>query len=275
MAEANSSPPEKPASAEEPDEPPVIEPLTRGGYKRLPAAEQQIAGAATLETAALVERAQQRDETALGYLSAEALVYFIRRADRNDDRKTRDALFRELFERCTPFFRGKFRGFSREVREDIQGDVMNKVVEDLLAPDDRGDFMQVRFWSYLDRRRIDACRVAFRHADDTESLDAGYSSEGESEGRTKLETLSDSTLSPEELAILSDALEKLPSRLRHVYLLRHYVGMKIGSDDPADDAQGELTLAGQFGRSGRTIRNWLKEADRLLAGFQEKHDDGK
>lgn len=51
--------------------------------------------------------------------------------------------------------------------------------------------------------------------------------------------------------------------------------MKIGSDDPADDAAGEVTLAAHFGCSGRTIRNWLKEAAALLAGFREKKDDAK
>jgi hypothetical protein len=85
-------------------------------------------------------------------MSAEALVYFIRQADAEGERGTRDALFRELLERCTPFFRGKFRGFTKEEREDLQGEVMKKVVEDLFAPDNSGDFMQVRFWSYLGRR---------------------------------------------------------------------------------------------------------------------------
>ena len=73
----------------------------------------------------------------------------------------------------------------------------------------------------------------------------------------------------------SEAVKQLPPELRHVFLLRHYVGMKIGPDSLADDDGGELTIAAQFGRTGRTIRNWLHEASRLLAEFQEKHDDGK
>ena len=65
---------------------------------------------------------------------------------------------------------------------------------------------------------------------------------------------------------------KLPPRLRQVFLLRHYVGMKIGADNPADDPEGEVTIARRYGRSGRTIRNWLKEADALLAGFRENEN---
>ena len=254
------------------DEPLFLEPLTRGNYKRLPAVERQIANALTLESKALVKRARQRDETASDFLSAEALVYFIRRSTRSGDTETRDDLFRELLERCQPYFRGRFRGFSQEDRKDLQNEVMKRVVEDSFAQDDRGDFMQVRFWTYLENKSIDACRMAVRQTDDTESLETGYSDDGESEGRSRLETEADPALSPEERAMISEGLDELPPRLQQVFLLRHYVGMKIGSDDPREATGDELTIAAHFGRSGRTIRNWLKEANKLLAKFREKHD---
>lgn len=111
----------------------AIEPLTRGAYKRLPATEHQIAEAIVLGAPALVKRAQQREEGAPEFLSAEALVYFIRRADRAGDTKTRDELFRELFERCIPYFRGWFGGFDQNDREDLQGEVTKRIIEDLLA----------------------------------------------------------------------------------------------------------------------------------------------
>ena len=68
--------------------------------------------------------------------------------------------------------------------------------------------------------------------------------------------------------MISEGLAQLPPRLRRVFVLRHYFRMKIGADNPADDTGDELTIAAQFSCSGRTIRNWLKEADRLLAGFR-------
>jgi len=252
----------------------VIEPLTRSGCKRQPMALKHIESAIALNPAALIERARQRDEDAAGYMSAEALVYFIRRADRNGDRQTRDALIRELLqERCTPFFRGQFRGFDQHTREDLQGDVLCKVVEDLLAKDDSSDFMQDRFWLYLKRRAIDACRKMLRQSEDTESLDAGYAADDKPETPSKLERIADEQLTPEELAVLSQALHTLPPRLRHVYLLRHYVGMQIGSDNPANEDGGEVTLARHLNCTGRTIRNWLREADGLLVGFREREDD--
>jgi len=247
-----------------------ITPLTRRGYKRLPETERQIAKAAALDAKALLTCAQQRDEAEPEYLAAETLVHFIRRADRNNDVKLRDDLFRELFERCKPFFRGQFRGFGKETREDLQQDVLKKVVEALLARDDRADFMEVRFWWYLKRRTIDACKSALAYTDDMESLDTGYLGQGESEGRTKLESQADKRLSPEELTMVSEGLAKLPLKLRQVFVLRHVVGMAIGADDPVDDPPDDLTLAQHFGCSGRTIRSWLKKADDLLAGLGEK-----
>jgi hypothetical protein len=269
MAKTETSPP-KEAPAEAADEPPSVSPLTRRGYKRTAAARQQIADALGLTAAELIERAQQRDEAATDHLSAEALVYFIRRADGAGDRKTRYVLIRELLERCNVFFRGQFRGCGREEREDLQSTVITALVEDLLDPGDRGDFMQARFWLYLKRKTISACETAFRHSGDTESLDTPFSGDAEAEGQTKLDALADKRLSPEEVTMLSEALATLPPRLRQVFLLRHYVGMNVGADNPADDPPDEVTLARQFDCSGRTIRNWLKEAEALLARFREK-----
>ena len=77
------------------DEPPFVEPLGRG-YKRLPEVERQIADALNLEPEALLRRARERDESVVDRLAPEALVYFIRRAIRNEEVGIRDDLFREL-----------------------------------------------------------------------------------------------------------------------------------------------------------------------------------
>ena len=248
----------------------VIEPLTRNGYKRLVEVERQIGEAAALDGPALAQQARQKDEAAPDFLSPEALVYFIRRAIVNDEVRIRDDLFRELLQRCNLHFRGKFRGFSRDDREDLQGEVRRMVIEDLFAEDDRGDFIQVRFWKYLERKCIDACVATSRQTENIVSLDTGYSGDSISEEFIKLDQEVDRQVLPEEFAMIMEGLEQLPPRLRHVFLLRHYVGMKIGPDN-LDKSEGkELTIAEQFGRTGRTIRNWSKEADRLLAEFQAK-----
>ena len=268
------------------DEPPVVEPLTRNGYKRLAEVERQIGEALSLGGRELVGRARRREEGGGDFLSAEALVYFIRRAIGSGDERIRNDLFRELLERCNPHFRGKFKGFGPEDRQDLQGDVQLSMVEDLFAEDDRSDFMQVRFWKYLERKCTDARRARFgrkkkterkgEDADrDKENLDnreTEWTREGVVEGLGTLKEEVDRRLSLEELAMIAQALGRLPPQLRQVFLLRHYFLVKIGSDDLASAGGAQPTVAQQFGCTGRTVRNWLKEADRLLAEFREKHD---
>ena len=247
-----------PASPTQLDEPSLVEPLTRQDCNRLRATERQIADAASLTSNALLKRAQQQDKGALEFLSAEAIVYFIRRANRDGNTRNRDDLFRELFERCKPYFRGQFRGFDEQEREDRQFQVMQTIVEDLLAKDDRSDYMQVRFWKYLDHKCIDVCRKATRFNDNMKRLAANYSGDA-----TKRRILS-----LDEFAMISKALAKLPPRLLEVFLLRHYFGLQIETNCRNDDGKDELTIAAHFGVTGRTVRNWLKEADHLLAGFR-------
>lgn len=128
--------------------------------------------------------------------------------------------------------------------------------------------MQVRFWRYLKYRKIDACRKAVHYNEHNESLDSGYFGDGVSEGQTRLETEPDPVLSPEEFAMISQGLKKLPPHLRRAFVLRHRFGFKTEADNPVGDDEKELTIAAQLGVSGRTIRNWLKEVDRLLDGFR-------
>jgi DNA-directed RNA polymerase specialized sigma24 family protein len=271
MPKKGPSSPPKPPTAEAGELTSPVRPLTRRGYQRLPKIERQIAEAGALDAIALLAHAQQRDEAEPGYLAPESIVHFIRRADRDGNQKLRDELFRELFERCKPFFRGQFRTFDKATREDLQQEVSKKVVESILARDDRADFLEVRFWSYMTKRAIDACRSMFAQSDDTESLDTGYLGDGESEGRTKLESQADGRMSPEEVAMVSVGWAKLPLKLRRVFVLRHVVGMAIGGDDVGADRPGDSpTLAQHFGCSGRTISSWLRKADDLLAGLGEK-----
>lgn len=274
MAKKDASPPTQ--SLLEAEASPLVRPLTRRDYVRTEATQRQIADSLGLDPEGLIVRAQQRDKDAPDYLSAEALVYFIRRADSGADGKTRDALIRELLERCTVFFRGQLRGCKNEEdRRDLQSAVITNLIEDLLAPDDRGDFMQVRFWRYLKRRTISVWNKFTRNAGKTESLDVPAIDEDGAEGGTKQDLLTDDGLTLEQLTTISGALAKLPPNVRRAFILRHAFGVKIGADNLTDDPPNEVTLARHFGCSGRTIRNWLKEAETRLSGFREKYHDDK
>ncbi|MGQ4878872.1 hypothetical protein ACOJCM_09925 [Billgrantia sp. LNSP4103-1] len=266
MPETNPTPHE---AVQRQAKPPSAQPLRRRGYERLPETQRQIEQVEQLDTAKLIERASP-PESDPGALTAEALVYFIRRANQAGDSKTRDALFRSLLERCTIFFRSQFRGATKEQREDLMGDVLAELVEDILSSEQDLGFMEARFWRYLKMRCIDAYRKSTGHSSKVESLDTSLSGDGENKGQTKLDQQEDKQLNPEEMTLLTQGLGVLPHDLRQLFLLRHAVGMKIGADNPSDDPPHEATLARHFKCTGRTIRNRLKEADRLLASFREK-----
>jgi len=80
----------------------------------------------------------------------------------NGEEQIRDGLIPEFLERCNPHFPGTSREFSWEDREALQGEMPTMIVEDLLASDDLSDLMRVGFWSYLQKRSIDACRASGR-----------------------------------------------------------------------------------------------------------------
>jgi DNA-directed RNA polymerase specialized sigma24 family protein len=266
MTEGSFLPASEFEEVETDDEPQLEDPLPRRRYHPTTAVLRQIEEASTLDITALVARAQLRNKHGPEYMSEEAIVYFIRKALTKGDRSALNGLCRELLERCTPYFRGKFFDFSPEEQEDAQGDVMKRVLEDLFAQGRNAEFMQARFWFYLRRRTVEVFRLACRGRRGCESLDVSCSED--SDGPSRLDMLTDSRLTPEQWATISDGLAILPSPLREVFFLRHYVRMKIDSDDP-----NELTLAKHFGRTGRTIQNWMDQANVRLAGFKEKQND--
>ena len=113
---------------------------------------------------------------------------------------------------------------------------------------------------------------ADRDREDSDTPEPRWTREGVVEGLSTLEEEVDRRLSPEDLARIAQALSRLPQQLRVVFLLRYYFLVKIGSDVLAKADGGEATIAEQFGCTGRTVRNWLKEADSLLAEFRENQD---
>lgn len=242
---------------------PAIEPLTRGNYKRLPAIELLIREIIVLESTGLIARARQQNKTSPEFLPPEVLVYFFRRAHKLGDKSVRDSLLSELANRCAQHLQGKMAGFSPALQDDMRQEVINKVIEDLLNPDDRSDFAQVCFWRYFKYKYLDVCD---RHNKDrnVESLDAGWDSDREEQSETKLYKLPDHRLSPEQYVFLKNALESLPSDLRKLFFLAHYLKIQVESKNP-----NEITLSKHFGVTGRTIRTRLGKAKEYLTRYLE------
>lgn len=244
----------------------AVEPLTRHGidgapYRRTAEVERQIAAALPLDPPRLLERARIADPSDPGYLREEALVYFIRAARRADDRATLDALFAVLVARCARLLTRRLGSLGPRLFEDACADCAAEVAERILDLDhDRGDFFQVRFWVALERLAI---TVFQRHADRqrAEDFTMPLDDDGDDDRDTRLAAgdLPDIALSSDQRAEYRDALAAIPEPARTAFVLRHYHGWPVEDHDPSVP-----TISRYFGKTGRTIRNYLRHADEAL-----------
>lgn len=250
------------------DEEGQVPPLTRNGYRRLPTTERQIHRVLGLDGPALLARARITDSGSPDHLGPEALVFLIRRANQQRKDTLVSSLFGELIKRCAPVFRSKFRGFSEDRRADLQQQVLAQIAREILAQDDRGDFAQRRFWTYLDRRATNAGVADRRKDPPMERLDAPLNPD-DPQGDAQVDLLEDLALSPEGLLQLREGLAQLPPTLREVYILRHVYGHDIGKERREDEDPAKPSLAVHFDVSSKTIQNWLKRAEAALEPYRK------
>jgi DNA-directed RNA polymerase specialized sigma24 family protein len=243
------------------------EPLTRRGYKRRRPVEQRIIGALSLEGDSFLELVEQRDETSSDYFPPEALIYFIRRANRVGNKRLVNTMMQELYVRCRPLVLGRVRSFVKETRKEIIQEVLTKIASDLLDPGDVADFAEVSFWLYLKRLTIDVVRQRVSELNSPEvSVDGRLSDDDE---RSELiANIPASSLSLDQIVQLNEGLALLPPKQRQAFIMRHAYDMKIESKNP-----DEMTLSRHFGVTEKTIRNWLDEAERLLTPFREDRNE--
>ena len=239
----------------------MLKPLTRNAeYRRLPETIRQIEAAIDLSSHDLVARARIDIADDPAYLSPEALVYFVRSALAENDGTTVADLMEALIDRSLASVAAGLKGFDGEERRDIVQTVLCRLTELLLADDDRSDFAQVRFWTVLKRLRLSACAEQRSFVARFDQLDE--------ESDAAMVRAPDSQLSPEEFAQLAEGLRALDPHLRRVFVMRHYQGWKIGPEPPDEEDPNDPSLAGYFGKSSRTIRNWLSKAEASLAPFR-------
>jgi DNA-directed RNA polymerase specialized sigma24 family protein len=238
-----------------------IPPLTRNGYTRTEKAQADIEEAWPLKGRDLAA-AFDVDGGSPGHLCVEALVFFVRRELNSGDRRTAEALFSTLVIRAQRGLRTMIRGVDDDARQDMQSDVLADMTRLILADDDSGDFLQSRFWLYL-RRRATTARVAWLRSKRTYVLDTERFDDG-----TPDDQIASSDLSPEDCAMVRDALDRLSPELRELVILRHYEGWRVG-DEPTDRRDtADPTLAERYGITPRGVRKRLAKAEALLTKDQ-------
>ncbi|MEO7717554.1 MAG: hypothetical protein ABIY70_15245 [Capsulimonas sp.] len=143
----------------------------------------------------------------------------------------------------------------QEAREDLSREILTAMYDCVLCRDVTQEFWECRFWVCFDRRARTILRN-YRAAEPEHVV---------------LDALPEAPaivgLSMEDHAMVRSALAALPEPLRAAFVLKHYAGFPEESVSP-----DEPTVATILGVSGRTVRNYLKRAQDLLAPWREREN---
>jgi hypothetical protein len=255
-----------------------LRPLTRTNgatgrpFERDAAVERQIGEALALEPEALVARAHVRDRCDERFLREECLVYLIREysrdaTERGQARWLASDLSGELLLRMEGYLGSELRRLGpdhfEEAGDEVVANVFGKITD---QQSDIADFAQVSFWTFLAAKVSDAYRKHLTQLKKEQSQVAPAWVHG-SEPAGDLELSgSHGDLEPEpatgpeiDAGLLS---EELLGRLtgHHLVAMKlHLAGWPIESKNDS-----EPTISRYFGKTPRTINNWLREAQKQL-----------
>lgn len=252
-------------------------------YQRTEAVEERVRSALCLKPAVMIEEARIRSYKAPNYLQEECLVYLIREYKSRGERRVVEELSEILLRRCSKYINDGVRNLRSEGGDHSERveyafrDVVKELFDQILdLESDRGDFLQVRFWPVVDKLRIGAFNrhlEDLNRAEDAVTWDSvrGYeqrSEEGqEKRGRkrraSELEPPQEAGLSAEERAAYLDAarevLDHVDEPYRTAFVLRHYHNWPIETKEI-----GLPSISVYFGKTPRTIGEWLKRAEKMI-----------
>lgn len=258
---------------EEQDSSCLPKPLTRRNkagvvYKRLPTVDRQIQDTLKLDLEGLQRYCEETDETSPDHLKAETLVYLIRHYHKVGNRPYVNDLSECLVNRCAKLIYSWLGNLEADERNDGYLDVIEGLFARILdLSSDRSDYFQVRFWSGLKRltvsvfkKQLIQLRCQSTGGYDLERIDALTQQGAVMVPATSL------SRSVESEAInhvfLQAALTQVEEPYRSAYLLRYYAEWPIEDSDPTVQ-----TISRRFGKTPRTIRNWLSRADKILEAW--------
>ncbi len=256
------------------DESCLPHPLTRRNadgqvYQRLAVVDRQISEALGLDDEGLRSRLEVRDEGSPIFLKEEALVYLIRHHHGAGNREFVNYLAECLLKRCATWIDSKLSGLRTDLREDGNLGVVAEIFDRILdLTNDRGDFLQVRFWMGIERITVDVFRKQVNQFDTESSGDYDQATIDDLAQRGAVVVPTASPGRPVESeavdkVLIEAALHQLEEPIRTAYLLRYHKGWPIEDKDPAIQ-----TISQHFGKTPRTIRNWLSKADKILEAWR-------
>ncbi len=230
-------------------------------YSRREVVEAEIDRIATIDGAELVRRAALWPSSASGFVSAEALLYFVRTLP---DGAHRDKLTEYLLGRVVRRIpRPADAGSQTEslTRMNIREDVVDRFVDLLMSDraeyEDRLDYYEINFNSAIATARQDASNRHWTHENRSDELGSGDIEVSE---RVEAAAGNYSPFDADELdkknyrLLLDDAIDSLPEfQRRIVEMLRQEI--PIESKDPSVDSISKV-----LGKTEKTIRTHRDKA---------------
>ncbi len=261
-----------------PNPDPVPVPLTLRNmrdeaYARLPAVETRLAALLPLPQMEIVRRVLvTRDFRDPAYVPDECLAYFVREWHRASVAEGLGELVAEVQRRVEGRVRSPFRSLAELAREEATNRVTERLWMQLFTlTSARGEYLQVRFGLALKRMILDV-RTQMYDTSVHEGADLRDTrNDGDSgDGYDPLNRVTDDTLPLDERYALRDELRDAlnaitDERHREAFVLRYVEQWPVEGDPPP-------TISGHFGKTSRTIRNWLTTAHAQFAHRQEEHD---
>lgn len=251
-------------------------------YLRTDEVEEQISVALSLERKELLERTEHLDHTSADYLGPECLVFLIRHFAHVLDEELVEALSRGLLKRCSLRIKKALSSLDDvEVREEAKSWVKAQLFGKILdLKSDGGDFFQVRFWVGLDALTFKALTRAYNAEKRANTMlrlsqlageDADEADDDAPVSQGRSEAALDPRQWPDRTALLKDAERALAAmNPKHAEVFK----MKYLYDIPIEDKNPEVyTISRHFGKSPRTIQNWLTAAESALQRWRERNHD--
>lgn len=287
----------------------MVEPLRKRRkngslYRRRTEVEKELERLEKLSLAEVLAHARKGERAEGEPISSEALMHILRREVRTATTRSPtlgpiDGLLSMLIRRSELIVQRHVVGVDEVYREAICRQVTDRIVDAIFADSDHADYAEVNFNDWLMHNRIDAYRIQKRKTeriqrlgdavedleeneaqvvpggiDDKASRDPtpeGNYAYSEACEKVRLpREIDDADLSPDDRYRIATMLTRanLPAHIVDAFLLHHYLGMQIEAGDPEI-----YTLTKKFGKSEKTIRLWIKQAEKAFAKLREtKHE---
>ena len=231
-------------------------------YLRRPEVDMQLASTISFDKKEIFVLLENKNKQSEGYLFDETLVYLLREAQIQRDNFTVETLYLELNRRIWKLLNKFYKNFDNHADfEDFGQKVELAVIKKIFdIESDSADYAQVNFGDFV----ITLAKVSWRGnltkiKKEQETFNIERTDDDENKSEFQFES---NELSTESKLILREGISKLPPNIRNV------TALILDDWQIESKIESEPTISKVMNVSSRTIRNWLKEAREILAGYE-------